>query len=101
MKKYNFTYTPIKDTWDKILDKTASTYEEEKIEYEIDKQSTYVVEATSKYEGTNTDDAELTEKYGERYVPKKGEQWKVDYKRKEKLVELGFVNVIKQIKKEK
>ena len=34
---------------------------------------------------------------GNRYVPKQGEQWEVDYERKEHLVELGFVKVVKEI----
>ena len=33
-----------------------------------------------------------------RYVPKTGEQWEVDFERKEILVERGFVTVVKEIK---
>lgn len=57
----------------------------------------FLVEATSKYEGTNTDDSELSMKYEKRYVPKKGEQWTVSYDRKELLDDKGFINVIKKM----
>lgn len=93
-KKYKFKYTPIEDNWDDILVHKKSTYSAEQ-------ETQYLVEATSKYEGTNTNDLELTEKYKSRYVPRKGEQWLVDYDRKELLYEKGFINVIKEVKPKK
>lgn len=86
-----FEYIPPKDEWNKLLAKGESTYKEEK-------KMKYLVEATNKYEKTKNHDLELSEQKGERYIPKEGEQWKVSYERKEKLVELGFVKVVKEIK---
>ena len=34
----------------------------------------------------------------EKYIPKEGEQWEVSYERKERLVELGYVKEVKEIK---
>lgn len=92
-KKYEFEYKAKEDGWKDILCQKKSTYEKEK-------KSMFLVEATSKYQGTNTDDAELSQKYNKRYIPKKGEQWIVDYKRKETLTDKGFVNVIKEMEEE-
>ena len=89
-----FEYTPPKDEWDKLLAEGKSTYKEEK-------NMKFLVKATDKYERTNTSDNGLSVVKGERYVPKENEQWEVDYERKEKLVELGFVTVVKEIKEVK
>lgn len=86
-----FEYIPPKDEWDKLLVQGKSTYKEEK-------KMRYLVEATNKYTVTNTSDNGLSAVREGRYVPKEGEQWEVDYERKEKLVELGFVKVVKEIK---
>ena len=90
-KKVNkFIYNPPEDNWEDLLIKEKSNYEEEK-------KMKYLVEATDKYARTNTSDNGLSEVKGTRYVPKQGEQWEVDYERKEHLVELGFVTVVKEI----
>lgn len=85
-----FKYNPPRDEWEKFLVNGKSNYEEEK-------KMKYLVEATDKYARTNTSDNGLSEVKGTRYVPKQGEQWEVDYERKEHLVELGFVTVVKEI----
>ncbi|MBR2245965.1 MAG: glycosyltransferase [Bacilli bacterium] len=85
-----FKYNPPADSWEDFIIKEKSIYEEEK-------KMKYLVEATSKYEITNTSDNELSDKNGKRYVPKRGEQWEVSFERKEHLLELGFVTVIKEI----
>ena len=91
-KKVNkFEYNPPKDNWEDLLVNIKSNYEEEK-------KMRYLVKATNKYEKTNTSDNELSVQKKERHIPKEGEQWEVDYERKEKLVELGFVTVVKEIK---
>lgn len=87
-----FKYNPPADSWEDFLEKGKSSYVEEK-------KMKYLVEATSKYEFTNTSDNELSKKKEIRYVPKEGERWKVDFDRKEVLVELEFVKVIKSLKK--
>ncbi len=93
-KKVNkFEYNPPKDNWEDLLIKEKSNYEEEK-------KMKFLVEATDKYEKTNTSDNGLSSVKGTRYVPKQGEQWEVDYERKEKLVELGFVTVVNEINEE-
>ena len=80
------------DEWEEILEKGKSIYKEET-------KMRYLVEATSKYEKTNNHDVERSKVKGvEKYIPKQGEQWEVDYARKEKLVELGYVKVVKEIK---
>ena len=59
----------------------------------------YLVEATNKYEKTSNFDLELSKQRGvKKYIPKQGEQWEVDFERKEKLVELGYVEVVEEIK---
>lgn len=93
-KKYKFKYTPIEDSWDDILVHKKSNYTEEQ-------EIKYLVRATSKYEGTNTDDLELTELHKRRYVPRTGEEWLVDYDRKELLYEKGFINVVREVKPKK
>ena len=85
-----FEYTPPKDEWDKLLKKGKSTYIEEQ-------RKKYLVKATNKYEITNTSDNELSQIKGRRYIPKENEVWEVDFERKEKLEELGFIIVIKEI----
>ena len=86
----DFKYDPPKDSWEDFLLKEKSNYEEEK-------KMKFLVEATEKYTRTNTSDNGLSAVKGNRYVPKQGEQWEVDYERKERLVELGFVTVVKEI----
>ena len=86
----DFKYDPPKDSWEDFLLKEKSNYEEEK-------KMKFLVEATEKYTRTNTSDNGLSAAKGTRYVPKQGEQWEVDYERKEHLVELGFVKVVKEI----
>ena len=88
-----FNYSPPADSWEDFIIKEKSNYEEEK-------KMKFLVEATKKYEETNTSDNQLSEVNQKRYVPKEGEQWEVDFERKEKLVELGFVKVVKEIKVE-
>lgn len=85
----SFKYNIPKDEWNKILATGKSKYEEEK-------NMKFIVEATDKYEKTNTSDNELSGIKGERYVPKSGEQWEVDFDRKEILEESGFVKAIKK-----
>lgn len=88
-----FEYNPPEDNWGDLLIKGKSKYKEEL-------KMKFLVQATDKYERTNTNDIELTALHGTRYVPKTGEQWEVDFGRKETLVELGFVTVKKEIKEE-
>lgn len=88
-----FEYNPPEDNWGDLLIKGKSKYKEEL-------KMKFLVQATDKYERTNTNDIELTALHGTRYVPKTGEQWEVNFARKETLVELGFVTVIKEIKEE-
>ena len=97
-KKVNkFNYNPPADRWEDFLVKEKSNYEEEK-------KMKFLVEATNKYVRTNTSDNQRSEeeskKQGKqvRYVPKVGEQWEVDFERKEILVEHGFVTVVKEVK---
>ena len=87
-----FEYIPPKDEWDKLLAEGNSTYKEEM-------KMKYLVEATNKYEATGNHDIERSEAKGvEKYIPKAGERWEVDFDRKEKLIELGYVREIKVIK---
>lgn len=87
-----FKYKIPEDNWSNLLANIKSNYEEEK-------KMKYLVQATDKYEKTNIWDVERSEtKKIEKYMPKQGEQWEVDFERKEKLVELGFVIVVKEIK---
>jgi len=89
-KPLKFEFKKIEDGYNKILNKTKSHYEEEK-------DMKYLVEATGKYQEKNVSDTELSVIKGERYVPKKGERWLVDYDRRDKLIELGFVNQIEEV----
>ena len=85
----------------KMEDKYSSIFFNSKSKYKEEKEMKYLVEATSKYEETNTFDAELSAKHNvDKYYPKKGERWTVDFERKEKLVSLGFVNVVEEIKEQ-
>ena len=87
-----FEYTPPEDEWHILLAEGKSNYEEEK-------KMRYLVEATNKYERTNNHDIELSKQKGvEKYIPKEGEKWEVDWERKEKLVNLGYVKEVKEIK---
>ena len=96
-KKVNpFKYNPPPDNWEDLIIKEKSRYEEEK-------RMKYLIEATEKYVETNTYDAQRSEeeskKKGEKviYFPQKGEQWEVDFDRKEILCEKGFAIVVKEI----
>lgn len=90
-----FKYKAPEDNWRNLLANVKSNYEEEK-------EMKYLVEATDKYVKNNNWDKELSVQKGvEKYIPKKGEQWIVDFERKEYLVELGFVTVVKEIQAEK
>ena len=61
----------------------------------------FLVQATDKYINKNIYDGELSIRKGvAQYYPKPGEQWEVDYERKETLVEQGFVTVVKEINEE-
>ena len=87
-----FEYIPPEDKWNKLLAEGKSIYKEEQ-------KMKYLVEATNKYEKTGNWDNTLSEqKKVDKYIPKQGERWKVDFERKEKLVELGYVKVVKEIK---
>lgn len=91
-KPLKFTFEKVKDGYDKILKKSKSRYEEEK-------EMRFLVEATDKYTTERISDNELSEIKGiSKYKPKKGEQWEVDFARKELLETNGFVKVIKEIK---
>jgi hypothetical protein len=90
-----FKYNPPEDNWEDFLIKEKSNYEEEK-------RMKFLVEATNKYQNTNTYDVELSNQKGvEKYFPKTGEQWEVDFERKELLVDKGFVKVVKEIEDKK
>ena len=94
---FNKKITPFKynlpvDEWSKFLAEGKSIYKEEK-------KMKYLVEATNKYIKSNVFDVELSQVKGvTKYIPKAGERWKVDYNRKELLVEKGFVTVVEEIK---
>lgn len=92
-KKVNkFEYNPPEDNWEDFLIKEKSNYEEEK-------KMRYIVEATDKYIKTNTWDVDLSNQKGiKQYKPKAGEKWEVSFERKEKLVDLGFVKVVEEVK---
>lgn len=89
-----FEYTPPEDEWNKLLVKRKSTYKEER-------EMKYLVEATGKYQEKNVSDNELSAIKGQRYVPKKGERWLVDYDRRDKLIELGYVNQVEEVDEKK
>lgn len=90
-----FKYNPPADRWEDFLIKEKSNYEEEK-------KMKFLVKATDKYERANIFDAELSSRKGiDKYIPKQGEEFEVEYERKEKLESLGFVTVVKEIKEEK
>lgn len=95
-----FKYNPPEDNWEDFLIKEESNYEEEK-------KMRYIVEATDKYIGTNKWDGELSDIKSKEtgievhYYPKAGERWEVSFERKEKLVNLGFVKVVEEVKEEK
>lgn len=67
-KKFNFTYTPKKDTWDQIFEPGESTYQKEL-------QTLYKVEALRFYQEENIKDTELNR------IPKRGEQWETSKER--------------------
>lgn len=92
-----FKYNPPKDNWEDFLIKEESNYEEEK-------KMRFIVEATDKYIENNKWDGELSDIKSKEegrevhYYPKAGERWEVSFERKEKLVDLGFVKVVEEVK---
>lgn len=90
-KEFNFTYTPRKDGWDKLLLDGKNTYQEE-----LNKK--YLVEATDEYEKNYIVDKDLNR------VPLKGEQWIINQVRLKILTtdnefNKPFVKMIKPIEK--
>ena len=82
----DFNYKPPQDSWDKILLPSKSTWEEEK-------NTVYVVEATSIYQERNLKDGQLNR------IPEKGFQWEVTPERMRILTgnnpyQLKFVRVV-------
>ena len=93
LEKFEFEYKPKKDNWENVLEKGKSTYKEEL-------KMRYLVEATEEYEKNG-----ITDNQRGNVIPKAGEQWEVDFERKEILTggnEYGivFVKVIKEIEDE-
>ena len=93
LEKFDFKYIPKKDNWDNVLVKGKSTYKEEL-------KMRFLVEATDEFEKKGITDGERGN-----IIPKEGEQWEVDFERKEVLTgnnEYGieFVKVIEEIKEE-
>lgn len=92
-----FNYNPPKDSWEDFLIQEKSSYEEEK-------KMRFIVEATDKYIENNKWDGELSDIKSKEegrevhYYPKAGERWEVSFERKEKLVDLGFVKVVEEVK---
>ena len=70
---FKFTYTPPKDTWDKILAPGKSTYAESK-------EKMYLVEALDTYRIKGIADGQL------KRIPDIGEQWEVDAERLDTLL---------------
>ena len=90
-----FEYKILEDNWKYFLVLDKNKYDKEK-------KMKYLVEATDLYTKKNIWDSELSEIKGiPEYKPKEGEQWEVDFDRKEKLVNLGYAKLIKEIKEEK
>lgn len=87
-KKFKFSYKPKKDSWDKILLPSKSNYYK-------DYHKRFEVKATNKYHETNNSDAEL------HYIPNEGQTWVTSYTRAKYLNELGYVEIIKEVKNEK
>lgn len=82
------------DIYGKLLAPGKSTYKQQL-------ESRWLVEATNKYFTTQTSDNELCAIHNvDRYIPEPGEQWETSFARKETLYHNGFVNVIKEVKKE-
>lgn len=97
-----FEYNIPEDSWKDFIVLDKSSYKEEK-------QMKYLIEATDLYIRKNVWDVELSQKKSEeegkevKYYPRQGEQWEVDFERKELLVEKKYAKLIKEIpdKKEK
>ena len=89
----SFNFTHLEDRYDEIIVKGKSKYKEEL-------KMKFLVEATDKYTNEEVWDEELSKVKGEKYYPKKGEQWEVDKERKDKLERLGYAVLIKEIKEE-
>lgn len=84
--------------FNKMEDKYSSIFFNIKSNYEEEKKMKFLVRATEKYKTTNTSDAELSARKGiVNYIPAEGEEWEVEFERKEKLESLGFVTVVKEI----
>lgn len=85
--------------FDRMEDKYSSIFFNSKSYYEEEKNMKYLVRATNKYQKANIYDADLSaRKEVAQYIPFEGEEWEVDRERKEHLVALGFVEVVKEIK---
>lgn len=90
-KHFNFKYIPKKDCWDELLIPGES-------EYQIERNSLYLVEATKKYQLRKCTDTEL------KRIPAPGERWTVTRDRYELLAggnpnKVQYVRLIEQIKK--
>lgn len=90
LKPLKFTFTHVKDDYDKILCKSESRYKEEM-------SMRYLVEALPEYEKLNVDDKDLGR------VPTAGEQWEIDRERLDILLgdnayNTAFVKVVEEIK---
>ena len=88
-----FEYIQPKDGWEDILVKEPNTWP-------IERDSKYVVKATSEYEKNNISDSQLNR------IPKAGEKWTVDYNRMITLTgnnrkKIPFVKVVETIKPKK
>lgn len=83
-----FKFKQLNDNYTELFVKSKSHFEEQK-------KAMYTVEATNKYTSSGTWDVELSRlKQLKQYIPKQGERWEVNYKRKELLVEKGYVKVV-------
>lgn len=88
----SFKYTPPKDRWEDLLDKTKSKYKEEK-------EMKYKVEALDTYTKRNITDGELG------YKPKEGEVFEVSQERLDTLLgnnqyHIPFVKLVEEKKEE-
>ncbi len=92
-KKFNFKYNLIPDTWDKFIEPSKSTYEEEL-------NSKYIVEALKTYQDRNMKDIQLG------IVPSPGSRWTVSKDRLDLLLgenedEETYVKLIERIPNKK
>ena len=92
-KKFNFKYNLIPDTWDKFIEPSKSTYQEELV-------SKYVVEALKTYQDRNMKDIQLG------IIPSPGSRWTVSKDRLDLLLgenedEETYVKLIERIPNKK